>query len=89
MTWLCVCNPDTMLCVALQPAEQSVLTALKFAELVVEAGFPPGVVHILPGYGPEAGMPLVKHTDVGKVWHLCIRLVCTPVSTLVDALTEC
>jgi aldehyde dehydrogenase (NAD+) len=53
--------------IVIKPAEQSVLTALKFAELVVEAGFPPGVVNILPGYGPEAGMPLVKHPDVGKV----------------------
>lgn len=37
--------------VVMKPAEVSPLTALKFAELSVEAGFPPGVINILPGYG--------------------------------------
>jgi aldehyde dehydrogenase (NAD+) len=40
--------------VVLKPAEQTLLTALRIAELVAEAGFPPGVVNILPGYGPTS-----------------------------------
>lgn len=39
----------------MKPAEQTPLTALYVAELIKEAGFPPGVVNILPGYGPTAG----------------------------------
>ncbi len=41
--------------VVLKPAEQTPLTALRVGELIVEAGFPEGVVNILPGYGPTAG----------------------------------
>ena len=41
--------------VVLKPAEQTPLTALRVAELIAEAGFPDGVVNILPGYGPTAG----------------------------------
>jgi aldehyde dehydrogenase (NAD+) len=39
----------------LKPAEQTPLTALRIGELVMEAGFPEGVVNILPGFGPTAG----------------------------------
>ena len=52
--------------VVLKPAEQTPLTALRLGELIVEAGFPPGVVNIVPGYG-EAGAALVAHPDVDKV----------------------
>jgi aldehyde dehydrogenase (NAD+) len=41
--------------VVLKPAEQTPLTALYMGALVVEAGFPPGVLNILPGFGPTAG----------------------------------
>ena len=39
----------------LKPAEQTPLTALRLGELIMEAGFPDGVVNILSGYGPTAG----------------------------------
>lgn len=53
--------------VVLKPAEQTPLTALRVGELIVEAGFPPGVVNILPGYGPTAGGAIANHMDVDKV----------------------
>jgi aldehyde dehydrogenase (NAD+) len=53
--------------VVLKPAEQTPLTALRVGELILEAGFPPGVVNILPGFGPTAGGALTSHMDVDKV----------------------
>jgi aldehyde dehydrogenase (NAD+) len=53
--------------VVLKPAEQTPLTALKLGELLIEAGFPPGVVNILPGYGPTAGAAIANHRDIDKV----------------------
>jgi aldehyde dehydrogenase (NAD+) len=53
--------------VVLKPAEQTPLTALRVGELILEAGFPEGVVNILPGYGPTAGAALARHMDVDKV----------------------
>ena len=53
--------------VVLKPAEQTPLTALRVGELIVEAGFPEGVVNILPGYGPTAGQAIARHPDVDKV----------------------
>ena len=53
--------------VILKPAEQTPLTALYVASLIVEAGFPPGVVNIVPGYGPTAGAAIANHPDVDKV----------------------
>src|SRR5271168_3794861 len=53
--------------VVMKPAEQTPLTALRIGELIVEAGFPPGVVNILPGYGPTAGAAIANHMDVDKV----------------------
>ncbi len=50
----------------LKPAEQSPLTALRLAELIQEAGFPPGVINIVPG-GPTTGAALVAHPYVDKV----------------------
>ncbi|XP_045529141.1 aldehyde dehydrogenase X, mitochondrial-like isoform X1 [Pieris brassicae] len=50
-----------------KPAEQTPLTALAVAALIKEAGFPPGVVNIVPGYGPTAGAALTHHPDVDKV----------------------
>ena len=53
--------------VVLKPAEQTPLTALRLGELIVEAGFPPGVVNILTGNGETTGAALVAHPGVDKV----------------------
>ncbi|KAI6179287.1 Aldehyde dehydrogenase, mitochondrial [Aphelenchoides besseyi] len=53
--------------VVMKPAEQTPLTALYIAKLIQEAGFPPGVVNIVTGYGPTAGHALAAHPDVDKV----------------------
>jgi gamma-glutamyl-gamma-aminobutyraldehyde dehydrogenase/4-guanidinobutyraldehyde dehydrogenase/NAD-dependent aldehyde dehydrogenase len=50
--------------VVLKPSEKSPLTALRLAELALEAGIPPGVFNVVPGYGQEAGSPLALHMDV-------------------------
>lgn len=51
----------------LKPALQTPLTALRLGELMVEAGFPRGVVNILPGPGSSIGAALAGHPDVGKI----------------------
>jgi phenylacetaldehyde dehydrogenase len=51
----------------LKPAEQTPLTALRLGELIIEAGFPPGVVNILTGYGETVGAALVTHPGVDKI----------------------
>jgi aldehyde dehydrogenase (NAD+) len=53
--------------VVMKPAEQTPLSALRVGELIVEAGFPEGVVNLLPGYGPTAGAAIANHMDVDKV----------------------
>ncbi|MBA4538645.1 aldehyde dehydrogenase family protein [Bacillus aquiflavi] len=53
--------------VILKPAEQTPLSALYLAELIEEAGFPPGVINIVPGFGETAGQPLVDHPLVDKI----------------------
>jgi phenylacetaldehyde dehydrogenase len=53
--------------VVLKPAEQTPLTALRLGELIQEAGFPEGVVNIVPGYGETAGAALAAHMDVDKI----------------------
>jgi aldehyde dehydrogenase (NAD+) len=53
--------------VVMKPAEQTPLTALRVGELIVEAGFPEGVVNLLPGYGPTAGQAIARHMGVDKV----------------------
>lgn len=53
--------------VVLKPAEQTPLSALYLAGLMQEAGFPDGVVNIVPGFGTTAGEPLVRHEMVNKV----------------------
>jgi acyl-CoA reductase-like NAD-dependent aldehyde dehydrogenase len=50
--------------VVLKPSEKSPLTALRMADLALEAGIPPGVFNVVTGYGPEAGSPLAMHMDV-------------------------
>lgn len=51
----------------LKPAEQTPLTALALAALTVEAGFPAGILNIVPGFGPTAGQPLCEHPLVNKI----------------------
>ncbi|MDQ3952977.1 MAG: aldehyde dehydrogenase family protein, partial [Actinomycetota bacterium] len=51
----------------LKPAEQSPLTALRLAQLCLEAGVPEGVVNVVTGFGEEVGGPLAEHVDVDKV----------------------
>lgn len=53
--------------VIMKPAEQTPLSALYVAQLTKEAGFPPGVVNLVPGYGPTAGGAIVSHNDIDKV----------------------
>ena len=53
--------------VVMKPAEQTPLCALRIGELIVEAGFPEGVVNLLPGFGPTAGAAIARHMDVDKV----------------------
>jgi aldehyde dehydrogenase (NAD+) len=53
--------------VVMKPAEQTPLTALRVGELIVEAGFPEGVVNLLPGFGPTAGAAIANHMDVDKI----------------------
>jgi len=50
--------------VVLKPSEKSPLTALRLAEIALQAGIPPGVFNVLPGYGHEAGSALALHMDV-------------------------
>uniref|UniRef100_A0A8C9N258 aldehyde dehydrogenase (NAD(+)) n=1 Tax=Serinus canaria TaxID=9135 RepID=A0A8C9N258_SERCA len=53
--------------VVMKVAEQTPLSALYVASLIKEAGFPPGVVNIIPGYGPTAGAAISSHMDIDKV----------------------
>jgi aldehyde dehydrogenase (NAD+) len=53
--------------VVLKPAEQTPLTSLRVAQLAQEAGYPDGVINVIPGYGPTAGAALSSHRDVDKV----------------------
>src|SRR6056297_2400343 len=53
--------------VVVKPAEETSLTALRMAELAMEAGVPPGVFNVVPGSGPEVGEPLGRHMDVDAV----------------------
>jgi aldehyde dehydrogenase (NAD+) len=53
--------------VVLKPAEQTPLSALRVGELAMEAGFPEGVINIVPGFGETAGAAIAEHNDVDKV----------------------
>jgi acyl-CoA reductase-like NAD-dependent aldehyde dehydrogenase len=53
--------------VVLKPSEKSPLTALRLAELAVEAGLPPGVFNAVPGFGHTAGKALALHEDVDGI----------------------
>src|SRR5690348_12716506 len=53
--------------IVMKIAEQTPLSALRLGELILEAGFPEGVVNLLAGYGPTAGQAIARHMDVDKV----------------------
>jgi len=53
--------------VVLKPSEKSPYTALRLAELALEAGLPEGVLNVVPGYGQEAGEALALHPDVDAI----------------------
>jgi betaine-aldehyde dehydrogenase len=53
--------------VVLKPAEQTPVGAMELASLIQEAGFPDGVVNVVPGYGETAGAALASHPDIDKV----------------------
>jgi acyl-CoA reductase-like NAD-dependent aldehyde dehydrogenase len=53
--------------VVLKPAEETPLTALLLGELALEAGFPPGILNVIPGRGPVTGQALVAHPEVDKI----------------------
>ncbi|ODR98220.1 aldehyde dehydrogenase [Methyloceanibacter superfactus] len=53
--------------VVLKPAEQSPMTALKLGQLALEAGLPPGVLNVVPGFGAAAGKALALHMDVDMI----------------------
>jgi phenylacetaldehyde dehydrogenase len=53
--------------IVIKPAEMTPLTALKMCELIMEAGFPDGVVNVIPGMGRVAGEAMTKHPDIRKI----------------------
>lgn len=53
--------------VVIKPSEYTSATVLKLAELALEAGFPPGAVNVVTGFGTEAGQALVDHRDLAKI----------------------
>jgi aldehyde dehydrogenase (NAD+) len=67
--------------VVMKPAEQTPLSALRIGELLLEAGYPEGVVNILPGFGPTAGAALARHMDVDKVAFTGSTEVCRLIMT--------
>ena len=67
MTWKCAPALAAGCCVVLKPAEQSPLSALRFAELTAEAGIPPGVFNVVPGYGETAGAAIGRHMGIDCV----------------------
>lgn len=53
--------------IVMKPAEQTPLTCLRMARLAQKAGFPDGVINVVPGYGPTAGAAVVKHPGIDKI----------------------
>ena len=53
--------------VIVKPAEQTSLTAIRLADLALEAGVPLGVLNVITGMGPDVGEPLSRHMDVDAV----------------------
>jgi aldehyde dehydrogenase (NAD+) len=66
-TWKLGAALATGCTIVLKPAEQTPLSSLYLGQLALEAGFPAGVINIIPGFGETAGAPLVEHPDVDKI----------------------
>jgi aldehyde dehydrogenase (NAD+) len=75
----------------MKPAEQTPLTCLRLGELAMEAGFPKGVINLVPGYGPTAGAALVRHPDVDKIAftgeYRTAQIIMTEAATTLKRLT--
>jgi aldehyde dehydrogenase (NAD+) len=54
-------------CVVFKPSEITPLTALRMCSLINNAGFPPGVVNVVTGYGETVGAAIAEHNDIDKV----------------------
>ena len=67
LSWKCAPALAAGCCVVLKPAEQSPLSALLFAELTAEAGLPPGVFNVVPGFGETAGAAIGRHMGIDCV----------------------
>jgi aldehyde dehydrogenase (NAD+) len=65
-------------CIVLKPSEFTPLTAMKLCSLIVEAGFPPGVVNFVNGYGPIVGQAISEHMGIDKVSRLSAPLCPSP-----------
>lgn len=61
--------------IVIKPAEQSSFSILRVAKLAIEAGIPPGVFNVVPGYGHEAGKSLALHNDVRGIFFTGSTLV--------------
>lgn len=59
-----LCCGNTLI---LKPAELACLTSIRLAELIQEIDLPPGVINVLPGFGPTAGSALARHLGVDKI----------------------
>lgn len=77
--------------IVMKPAEQTPLTCLRMARLAQKAGFPDGVINVVPGYGPTAGASIVKHPDVDKVAftgeHLTAQIIMKDAAQTLKRLT--
>jgi aldehyde dehydrogenase (NAD+) len=65
--WLLGPTLATGCTLVLKPAEDASLIVLRMAELLQEAGVPPGVINVVPGFGATAGQALAEHLDVDKI----------------------
>ena len=66
--------------IVMKPAEQTPLSALHMAALSKEAGYPKGVINVIPGYGPTAGAAIAYHPNINKVLYK--NLACYEVAYL-------
>ena len=66
-TWKLGAALATGCTVVLKPSELTPLSVLFLCDLIKEAGFPPGVVNVVNGYGPVAGKVICEHMDVNKI----------------------
>ncbi|WEH19689.1 aldehyde dehydrogenase family protein [Streptomyces sp. VNUA24] len=67
-------------CCVLKPAEDTPVTAVEIARLALEAGFPPGMLNVVPGFGPEAGAALAGHPGIDHISFTGSRPVGTAIA---------